>query len=192
MQTDRIAAKYSNAKSMLLLEAAGLSMTFPGTEMLLLVAFLEENSLIYDFKTSMFAPIVTHPDSKRLIIEYLSAPDTESSNDKEAPESSKADDGNILNEVPMFRFKRAENGSMAIMDQERYDLLFPQFKNHVMRKVVKFSQIPKAQVVFLVSNGPGLVAAFTTPKFLPLLTQPEGWGTIKACLETPANGETIA
>ncbi|KAF9952308.1 hypothetical protein BGZ70_000645 [Mortierella alpina] len=182
MQANDIAYQYSNAKSMLMLEAAGLNMEFPGTDMLLLVVFLKENSCIYDFKTSRFASIVTHPESKRLIVEYLSAPDAESSDNNNATEPGKADDGDIQDEVPMFRFKRAENGSMAIMDKERYDLLFPQFKRHLMRKA--HNALRKADVLFLSARaGVTPVCYWSTPRFWPLIRDPENKNLILRLME---------
>ncbi|KAF9572682.1 hypothetical protein EC968_009583 [Mortierella alpina] len=148
--------QYSNQKAGLIRSAYDLSSKFPGTEVLVLISCSKENSYIYDFKTPGFAALVTQPDSKSLIAEYFSAPDAESSDENERLEHGTTNDGGgNHDEVPTFNFRRAGNGSMAITDKERYNMLFPQFKAHALTK------------------GPDLVAAFATPKLLPLLTQPE-------------------
>ncbi|KAF9279255.1 hypothetical protein BGZ68_008042 [Mortierella alpina] len=181
MQATNDAHQYSSRKAQLIHSAFDLTSKFPGTDVLVLtLRASKETSYIYDFKTHRFAPMLTHPESKSLITKYLSAPDTESPDDNGTPEQDKADEGDTQDEVPKFKFKRQGNGSLAIVDKERYDLMFPQFKSHAMRRV---SQIPGAEVLFLASCGPDLVAAFATPKWLPFLVQPEGWNMIKACLE---------
>ncbi|KAF9985450.1 hypothetical protein BGZ75_002974 [Mortierella antarctica] len=134
MQVTASAIQYSTKKAQVMHLAFDLTSTFPGTDVLVLI-FSEENPLICDFRTLRFASMITHPESKQLIIQYISAPDAESPDDNGTPDHDKADDDDIQDEVPKFKFRREGNGTMVIVDKEQYDLMFPQFKAHAMRKI---------------------------------------------------------
>ncbi|KAG9323123.1 hypothetical protein KVV02_004243 [Mortierella alpina] len=136
MQVTASAIQYSTKKAQVMQLAFELTSTFPGTDVLFLI-FSEENPIIYDFRTPRFASMITHPESKQLIIEYISAPDAESPDDNGTPDHDKADDGDTQDEVPKFKFRREGNGTMVIVDKEQHDLMFPQFKAHAMRKFDK-------------------------------------------------------
>jgi len=58
-----------------------------------------------------------------------------------------------------------------------------------MKKAYELSVLTGTQVLLLVVSETGLVYTFTTPKFQPIVTEPEGKNLIQTCLNTPDGEE---
>ncbi|CDO96554.1 unnamed protein product [Kluyveromyces dobzhanskii CBS 2104] len=72
-----------------------------------------------------------------------------------------------------------------IQDKTRRHITFSKRKHGIMKKAYELSVLTGTQVLLLVVSETGLVYTFTTPKFQPIVTQPEGKNLIQACLNAP-------
>ncbi|KAF9954810.1 hypothetical protein BGZ72_004277 [Mortierella alpina] len=142
MQVTANQIQYQEKRSAFMKAGFDLTVEFPGTDVLLLT-FARERPYIYDFTTLRFASIKTDPESKSLIAKYLDSepPDDmqQGQDEKGTAEHGKNSDGNSQGEVPRFKFKRYGSGSLAIINKERYDAMFPQFKAHALRRAMDCS-----------------------------------------------------
>ncbi|AGO10550.1 AaceriABR098Cp [[Ashbya] aceris (nom. inval.)] len=76
-----------------------------------------------------------------------------------------------------------------IQDKTRRHITFSKRKHGIMKKAYELSVLTGTQVLLLVVSETGLVYTFTTPKFQPIVTQPEGKNLIQACLNAPEEEE---
>ncbi|SCW03919.1 LAFE_0H01926g1_1 [Lachancea fermentati] len=76
-----------------------------------------------------------------------------------------------------------------IQDKTRRHITFSKRKHGIMKKAYELSVLTGTQVLLLVVSETGLVYTFTTPKFQPIVTQPEGKNLIQACLNAPEDDE---
>lgn len=76
-----------------------------------------------------------------------------------------------------------------IQDKTRRHITFSKRKHGIMKKAYELSVLTGTQVLLLVVSETGLVYTFTTPKFQPIVTQPEGKNLIQACLNAPEEDE---
>ena len=72
-----------------------------------------------------------------------------------------------------------------IQNKTKRHVTFSKRKHGIMKKAYELSVLTGTQVLLLVVSETGLVYTFTTPKFQPIVTQPEGKNLIQACLNAP-------
>ncbi|CCF56823.1 hypothetical protein KAFR_0B05280 [Kazachstania africana CBS 2517] len=85
---------------------------------------------------------------------------------------------NIIKERKKIDIKYIEN-------KTRRHVTFSKRKHGIMKKAFELSVLTGTQVLLLVVSETGLVYTFSTPKFEPIVTQPEGRNLIQACLSAP-------
>ncbi|SCU79474.1 LAFA_0B03356g1_1 [Lachancea sp. 'fantastica'] len=78
-----------------------------------------------------------------------------------------------------------------IQDKTRRHITFSKRKHGIMKKAYELSVLTGTQVLLLVVSETGLVYTFTTPKFQPIVTQPEGKNLIQACLNAPEDEDEV-
>ncbi|OBA28793.1 SRF-TF-domain-containing protein, partial [Hanseniaspora valbyensis NRRL Y-1626] len=72
-----------------------------------------------------------------------------------------------------------------IQNKTKRHVTFSKRKHGIMKKAYELSVLTGTQVLLLVVSETGLVYTFTTPKFQPIVTEPEGKNLIQTCLNTP-------
>lgn len=91
--------------------------------------------------------------------------------------------------VPKETKERRKIEIKFIQDKTRRHITFSKRKHGIMKKAYELSVLTGTQVLLLVVSETGLVYTFTTPKFQPIVTQPEGKNLIQACLNAPEEEE---
>lgn len=76
-----------------------------------------------------------------------------------------------------------------IQNKTKRHVTFSKRKHGIMKKAYELSVLTGTQVLLLVVSETGLVYTFTTPKFQPIVTEPEGKNLIQTCLNTPDGEE---
>lgn len=76
-----------------------------------------------------------------------------------------------------------------IQDKTRRHITFSKRKHGIMKKAYELSVLTGTQVLLLIVSETGLVYTYTTPKFQPIVKEPEGRNLIQACLNAPDEEE---
>ncbi|KAF0278700.1 hypothetical protein FOG50_00447 [Hanseniaspora uvarum] len=107
------------------------------------------------------------------------------------PTTLKEEDNKAVVEAPAPA-KPTDKRKIAIkfiQNKTKRHVTFSKRKHGIMKKAYELSVLTGTQVLLLVVSETGLVYTFTTPKFQPIVTEPEGKNLIQTCLNTPDGEE---